>query len=85
VSRIKPTPAGACNINAAGRALRLVAGLITLSTAVLLVALLLWGPLADDTWWWAVAAAALAGGAFMTYEGWAGWCALRAMGWRTPI
>ena len=29
--------------------------------------------------------ALLGSGAFMTFEGWSGWCAVRAMGFKTPL
>ena len=27
----------------------------------------------------------LVGGGFMIFEGWAGWCAVRALGFKTPV
>ena len=73
-----------CNIDARGRAVRLVAGLLTTLIGMTLASLLLAGVLAGMAWW-IVTVAALAAGGFQTYEGWAGWCVLRAMGWRTPL
>ncbi|MFA9478029.1 hypothetical protein ACERK3_06930 [Phycisphaerales bacterium AB-hyl4] len=73
-----------CNIDARGRSVRLVAGLVTAAVSILLIALLLMN-LVQGMAWWIVAIAAGLGGAFQIYEGWAGWCVLRAMGWRTPI
>ena len=32
-----------------------------------------------------VAIALLGSGAFMTFEGWSGWCVVRAMGFKTPL
>ena len=73
-----------CNIDAKGKAVRLVSGLVTAAVGVTLLVLAGVGVLAG-VWPWAVGAAALAGGAFQVYEGWCGWCVVRAMGWRTPI
>ncbi|MBM4113520.1 MAG: hypothetical protein FJ253_09165 [Phycisphaerae bacterium] len=74
-----------CNIDARGKAVRLVIGVITL-----LAGLALCG------WWWSGGAearqwplwtslGAIAGGLFAIYEGASGWCALRALGMRTPF
>ena len=76
--------AGACNIGARGRLVRLVAGLVTVLAGVVLLLLLLAGPLTGLAWW-AVGVGAILGGLFQVYEGWAGWCVLRAMGFRTPL
>jgi len=71
-----------CNIDARGKAARLIIGAVVLIIGVALVAL----------WWqgsaeWALFAALGAGlgGAFAMFEGAAGWCALRALGVRTRI
>lgn len=73
-----------CNIDARGKRVRLVSGLIaamigailTLSAAVGLV---------QGVWPWVAGAAAVLVGAFQIFEGWCGWCALRAMGFRTKV
>ncbi|MBC02166.1 MAG: hypothetical protein CMJ34_02530 [Phycisphaerae bacterium] len=69
-----------CNIDAKGKAVRLVIGLAFIAAGVLL---LVFGgtegvPLG-------VGIGCLAGGAFSTFEGWSGWCAIRAMGFRTRL
>ncbi|MEZ0266859.1 MAG: hypothetical protein ACAI43_19180 [Phycisphaerae bacterium] len=72
-----------CNIDARGKAVRLKWGFIWLALGVLAAlawALPLGGPLA-----WTVAAALAATGAFMIFESRAGWCAVRAMGFKTKI
>lgn len=72
-----------CNIDAKGKAVRLITGLLTLAAAgvlaVLIPALELWFGL-----WFAVAGGAI-GGALAVFEGWAGWCVVRAMGFKTPL
>ncbi len=72
------------NIDAKGRAVRLVWGgrlmVLSLLLGVLAVAGILLG------WWvWALAGVFLTGGAFARFEARRGWCILRAMGIRTPM
>lgn len=73
-----------CNIDARGRALRLIAGLVGLVAGFVLSALMLGGVL-ESAWWWVPIVVLLLGGGFGVYEGRAGWCALRAMGFKTPV
>jgi hypothetical protein len=88
----------ACNIDRRGRTVRTVAGAATLLVGVGLLAapLLLGGGEADGAATPQEIAnrnaallvggiAACCGGAFMLFEGLVGWCAVRAMGVRTPI
>lgn len=71
-----------CNIDAKGKAIRLVIGAISLAAGIVLVAL-----------WWRggheallyIGLGAIVGGAFGIFEGAAGWCIVRALGFRTPI
>ncbi len=73
-----------CNIDAKGKAIRLVCGLATVVAGVVLLILAATGVLTP--WWvWLIALAALGGGAFQVFEGWSGWCVIRAMGFRTPV
>ena len=72
-----------CNIDARGKAVRLVGGLAGLGLAVLLAAVVLLNGL-NAGWWWAIGLIA-AFGAFGVFEGWKGWCALRALGFRTKL
>ena len=72
-----------CNIDAKGKAVRLIGGGITLLVAAVLAGVILIAGL-DPLWWWAVVGTA-AGAAVQLYEGWSGWCALRAMGIKTPV
>jgi hypothetical protein len=73
-----------CNIDSRGRVVRLVSGLLWLGVAVLLL-LLAGVRVLQGAWPWALAPAAAVLGAFQVYEGWCGWCALRALGIRTRI
>jgi hypothetical protein len=73
-----------CNLDARGKRIRLVGGLVSLFIGVVLAALALTSVLA--AWWaWTLAVAALAVGALLIYEARAGWCVLRAMGIKTAV
>lgn len=69
-----------CNIDSKGKAVRLVIGLASLTAGllVLVFAGTEGAPLG-------IGIGCLAGGAFATFEGWSGWCAVRAMGFKTRI
>ncbi|MCI0362526.1 MAG: hypothetical protein L0219_01505 [Phycisphaerales bacterium] len=73
-----------CNIDARGKAVRLRVGIAV--GLVGLIPLLLWslGVLRLE-WVVAVAMALVIGGGFMIFEGWAGWCVVRALGIRTRV
>jgi hypothetical protein len=88
----------ACNIDRRGRTIRSVAGAVTLVSGLvlLLMPILLSTPAdssaaatpesADRTTAFVVAGiAAGIGGGFMLFEGLVGWCAVRAMGFKTPV
>jgi hypothetical protein len=73
-----------CNIDARGKRLRLINGIVTV--AVGLVLLFTWALPAAAGWLpWAVTVGVLASGAFMIWQARAGWCVVRAMGFKTPI
>ena len=69
-----------CNIDAKGKAVRLVIGLVTMGAGALVLTLLGTDPLPLG-----IAAGCLLGGGFAVFEGWSGWCAVRAMGFKTPL
>lgn len=73
-----------CNIDAKGKSVRLIGGFINVALGLVLVGLVaagIWsGPIA-----WGCALALPLSGAFMIFEGWAGWCVVRAMGFKTRI
>lgn len=72
-----------CNIDRRGRVLRTSMGVVTALVGVgMLTARLVFHHDAVPLW---AGIAALAGGAFMIFEGVNGWCAVRAMGFKTPI
>ena len=69
-----------CNIDARGKAVRLLLGILfALAGGVVLVA----G--AGTGWGLPVGLSCIGGGAFMIFEGASGWCAVRAMGFKTKI
>lgn len=72
-----------CNIDAKGKVLRLIYGLILLVLAGLLAGLILLEVVAGGWGWAGVVALALFGG-FAVFEARAGWCVMRAMGFKTP-
>jgi hypothetical protein len=63
-----------CNINSKGKAIRLLGGIILVAVGAVLL-----------FWDWRIAVAFMAGGGFMMFEGWSGWCVVRAMGFKTRI
>lgn len=73
-----------CNIDAKGRTLRLVSGTILAAIGIVFVGLSMVRDHAA-TWPWILGIALLAVGVFQIYEGWAGWCIVRAMGFKTRI
>ena len=73
-----------CNIDAKGKAVRLIWGLGCLVVAVALTILLFLDILAGWGWWIAVGAS-VGFGALGIWEGRRGWCVVRAMGIRTPM
>jgi len=72
-----------CNIDSRGRAARLIHGVLTLFAGI--AAAVFWAWPAGTAWAWAVAGVLIAAGAFAIFEARAGWCVVRAMGFKTPI
>ena len=72
-----------CNIDARGKRLRLINGIVTLAIGLVLV--FAWAVPSGTRVAWVVTILVLASGAFMIWEARAGWCAVRAMGFKTPI
>lgn len=72
-----------CNIDKRGRVVRLIGGLLCMALGVALgiaTYAAAWSP-----WLYLLAGVLLLGGAFAVYEARKKWCALRAMGIRTPV
>jgi hypothetical protein len=72
----------ACNIDARGKAVRLRIALVLL---VLGLAALGWALGSGGSPQWTAAVVLLTAGGFTLFEARAGWCALRAMGVKTPL
>jgi uncharacterized membrane protein HdeD (DUF308 family) len=72
-----------CNIDAKGKVVRLIYGVVFLIAGVIL--LLTWALGSGSVLAWIVSVALVIGGAFAIFESRAGWCAVRAMGFKTPL
>lgn len=74
----------ACNINATGKAVRLIGGLLLIIVAIALAILIMTNRLPDSYGWW-LTGVTFVSGLLLIYEGRTGWCVLRAMGIPTPL
>jgi hypothetical protein len=74
-----------CNIDARGKRVRLISGIVVTLIGGGLLAWTAGGVARHQSWGWAVGGALVLGGAFQIFEGWRGWCALRAIGFKTRI
>jgi len=72
-----------CNIDARGKKVRLINGIVTVALA--LAVLGFWAIPVGSIIAWGLFAVLLISGAFMIFEARAGWCVVRAMGFKTPI
>ena len=72
-----------CNIDSKGKRVRFVGSILLLSLALALA--WLWAAPVGGAIPWAVTLACVIGGVFLFFEARSGWCALRAMGLRTPV
>ena len=73
-----------CNIDAAGKYVRLLLGIATLIVSMPFFLLTMFGVI-DQTIGLVIIGCMWAGGGFTIFEGWAGWCVVRSMGVKTPI
>ncbi|MGH7215130.1 MAG: hypothetical protein ACREIT_10245 [Tepidisphaeraceae bacterium] len=71
-----------CNIDAKGKAIRLAYGAGLVGVGVVLA--LAWAWPTGSVWAWVIAGVCATGGAFAIFEARAGWCVIRAMGFKTP-
>jgi hypothetical protein len=72
-----------CNIDAKGKRVRLIYGIVLVVAGIVL--LFVWALPSGGILAWVVTVALLAGGMFSIFEARAGWCAVRAMGFKTPV
>ena len=71
-----------CNIDARGKVVRLIYGMVML----LIGAALIWWAWGTVSWVrWGLAGVCVIGGAFGIFEARAGWCVVRAMGIKTRM
>ena len=73
-----------CNIDAKGKAARFLGGAAAILGSLILAALLIADVLTVGLGWYAVAGG-IFGGAFAMFEARAGWCIVRAIGFKTPL
>jgi hypothetical protein len=69
-----------CNIDARGKLARLIWGVVMI---LLALAAAFWAWRVGGTWRWVVTVVLLGMGAFSVFEARAGWCVVRAMGFKT--
>lgn len=72
-----------CNIDARGKRARLIYGILCVMLGAALI--FFWALPSGGILRWAVSVACVLMGAFSIYEARAGWCAMRAMGFKTPM
>lgn len=72
-----------CNIDAKGKVVRLIYGLLLILVAIGLA--VFWAIPSGGAVAWIVVIAIFLGGAFAIFEARAGWCVVRAMGFKTPM
>lgn len=72
-----------CNIDAKGKRARFIYGAIMLLIGVIL--LLAWALPTSSSFAWIVTILVILSGAFGLFEARAGWCAVRAMGFKTRM
>ena len=72
-----------CNIGAAGKAARLRVGLLGVAGGLTLGLVTAVGVLPTLAWW--AVLGSIDGGSFAIWEARAGWCVVRAMGFKTPV
>jgi hypothetical protein len=72
-----------CNIDARGKAARLIYGVLMLGIGALMVWLWAWRSGGAISWFCSICV--MLAGLFAVFEARAGWCVLRAMGVRTPM
>ena len=73
-----------CNIDANGKKVRFIGGTISTLIGLVLVGLAL-GKIIEGVWVWPLAIAVLVSGGFQIFEARAGWCVIRAMGFKTRV
>ena len=73
-----------CNIDAKGKAVRLIGGVFSLVAGLVSVVFSTTG-IVDQQLGLVVSGGLIFGGAFAIFEARAGWCVVRALGFKTPL
>src|ERR1700736_6031188 len=71
------------NIDRRGKLARMIYGIALLFVGILLC--FFWASRQGEAWRWVIAIACTVSGAFSIFEAWAGWCVVRAIGFRIPM
>jgi uncharacterized membrane protein HdeD (DUF308 family) len=72
-----------CNIDSKGKAVRLIYGIVLLIGGIILI--FTWARGSNSVWPWVLSGALAVSGAFAIFEARAGWCVVRAIGFKTPV
>lgn len=73
-----------CNIDAKGKAVRLIGGVFSLIAGLVSIVFTASG-IVDQQLGWVASGGLIFGGAFAIFEARAGWCVVRALGFKTPL
>ena len=73
-----------CNIDSRGRVVRFITGIFAILAGFILAILVSQGILTSESYIFVIIGSIL-GGAFAMWEARAGWCVVRAMGFKTPL
>ena len=74
-----------CNIDARGKAYRLKLGIMGVTVGLVLAAVFYLAGIEFQRVLGIIPMAIIGGGAFSIFEAQAGWCVIRALGFRTPL
>jgi hypothetical protein len=72
-----------CNIDSRGKLARLIYGVILLVAAIVMI--VFWAIPAGGIMGWFISVVCALMGAFAIFEARAGWCVVRALGFKTPM
>ena len=72
-----------CNIDSRGKLARLIYGIVLIALGLVLV--FFWARPGGEIWKWVVSIVLVIAGAFGIFVARAGWCVVRAMGFKTPM
>lgn len=72
-----------CNIDSRGKAARFIYGIVAVAIGAALV--FFWAMRGGGVFGWVISVACLLMGAFSIFEARAGWCVVRAMGFKTRM